>query len=170
MAGTITYATENDVDEIRTIMEIGLATTKNKEWYVTDDREFIERHIAEEGYILKYSMDDKVAGFLLVRHPMLAEDNLGRYLDNWKEELLLKVAHMESAAVLPEFRGQKIQKKLLMEAEEIENKRGMHYLMCTVHPDNCYSVDNLEQRGYKTILETEKYGGLRRKILYKKLV
>ena len=170
MTGVITYATEKDVDEIRAVMEIGLAATENKDWYVTDDRAFIERHIAKEGYILKYSVDEKIAGFLIVRHPMLAEDNLGRYLDNCKEDLLLKVAHMESAAVLPEFRGQKIQKKLLMEAEETEHRSGMHYLMCTVHPDNCYSVDNLEQQGYKTILETEKYGGLRRRILCKTLV
>ena len=100
---------------------------------------------------------------------MLAEDNLGRTLENWSEGLLTKVSHMESAAVLPEFRGQKIQKKLLEEAEKIERKQGMQYLMCTVHPENRYSVENLEQLGYMVLLETEKYGGLRRKIVYKKL-
>jgi len=166
----IVYATTDDIEEIQEVMETGFETTENKDWYVTDDREFIERHIQKEGYILKYVLKNKIAGFLIVRRPMLAEDNLGENLSDWTEEMLTKVSHMESAAVLPEFRGKKIQKKLLMAAEEIERKQGMEYLMCTVHPDNRYSAGNLEQLGYRAVLETEKYGGLQRKIVCKWLI
>ena len=163
----IVYAMADDIEEIQAVMETGLETTENKEWYVTDDRAFIERHIEAEGYILKYVINNRIAGFLIVRRPMFAEDNLGKNLSDWTEEMLTKVSHMESVAVLPEFRGQKIQKKLLMAAEEIERKQGMRYLMCTVHPDNRYSAGNLEQLGYRAVLETEKYGGLQRKIVGK---
>ena len=166
----ITYAVPKDISEILFVMEEGFVSTKNKDWYVTDDREFIERHIETEGYILKYMLDNKIAGFLIVRHPKGAEDNLGRYLADCPEDTLLKVAHMESAAVLPEFRGQKIQRKLLARAEEIERKRDTHYLMATVHPDNVYSAGNLEQAGFECLLETEKYSGLRRKVMCKKLI
>lgn len=165
----IIYATKEDIAEIKRVMDIGLATTKEEDWYATDDEAFIARHISEDGYILKYIVDDKLAGFLLVRYPGSAEDNLGRYLIDWTEEQLLKVVHMESAAVLPEYRGKKIQKQLLVAAEEIEQKRGARCLMATVHPENIYSLDNLKQLGYKCLLETEKYGGLRRKVLCKKL-
>ena len=140
----IIHATADDIEEILSVMETGLATTENKEWYVTDDREFIARHVEAEGYTLKYMVNNKIAGFLIVRRPMFAEDNLGKNLPDWTEETLTKVSHMESAAVLPEFRGRKIQKKLLMAAEEIERKQGTEYLMCTVHPDNRYSAGNLE--------------------------
>lgn len=165
----ITYATIDDITEIMSVMEIGHSTTKSSDWYVTDDRAFVERHIQEEGYTLKYVRENKIAGFLIVRHPMLAEDNLGRYLEEYSENILLKVAHMESAAVLPDFRGWKIQRKLLARAEEIERERGTQYLMATVHPDNVYSVRNLEQAGFECILETEKYSGLRRKVMSKKI-
>ena len=165
----IQYAERLDILEIERIMALGQATTENVDWYVADDRAFIERHICEEGYILKYMQEEQIAGFLLVRHPKLAEDNLGRYLPEWTDEMLHQVAHMESAAVLPEYRGQKIQKKLLQRAEELERVKGMAYLMATVHPENVYSSGNLEALGYECLLETEKYGGLRRRILCKKL-
>lgn len=160
----ILKATKKDIPEIKHIMDTGLASVQDKTWYVVDDVEFLERHVEEEGYILKYMAEDVIAGFLVVRHPGMAEDNLGRYLQ--KED---KVTHMESAAVLPKFRGQKIQKKLLQKAEELEKERGTKYLMCTVHPDNIYSAGNLEQLGYGCLLEVEKYGGLKRKIMYKEM-
>lgn len=169
MMNHITYAAVEDVSVLQTIMETVLDGMQQKDWYVADDREFMVRHIGQEGYTLKYTKDNVIAGFLIVRHPALAEDNLGRYLPEWTEEMLKEVAHMESAAVLPKFRGQKIQKKLLQAAEKLERERGTKYLMGTVHPENSYSADNLEQMGYECLLETEKYGGLRRKIVCKKL-
>lgn len=165
----ILHAEEKDIIELEQIMAICQAAIQNKDWYVVDDRAFIERHISEEGYILKYMQEEQIAGFLLVRHPKLAEDNLGRYLPEWTDEMLYQVAHMESAAVLPEYRGRKIQKKLLLCAEELEREQGTAYLMATVHPDNVYSSGNLEALGYECLQETEKYGGLRRRILCKKL-
>lgn len=165
----IIHAIQSDIEEIEYIMRTAWDTTENKDWYVTDDSTFLERHIEEEGYILKYTSGEAIAGFLVVRHPGLAEDNLGRYLPDWTEKKSEQVAHMESAAVLPEFRGQKIQQKLLLSAEEQERKSGINYLMATVHPDNLYSRRNLEQLGYMEVTEVEKYGGLRRKILCKKL-
>lgn len=166
---SITLAVKEDVDEIQAVMKTAFASISRKDWYVVDDRSFVERHIMEEGYILKYTLEGRIAGFLMVRYPGTAEDNLGRYLPEWTEEMLYQVAHMESAAVLPEFRGRKIQKKLLLAAENRERERGTGYLMGTVHPDNCYSADNLEQAGYKCLLETEKYGGLKRKVVCKKI-
>lgn len=169
MKRNITYAVKEDMDEIEHIMNQVLGSMEHKEWYVTDDRAFLERHIEKEGYILKYMENETIAGFLVVRHPGVATDNLGREIENCNEELLGKVAHMESAAVLPAYRGQRIQKKLLEAAEEQERKLGMHYLMATVHPDNVYSCANLETLGYRCLKETSKYGGLPRLILYKEL-
>ena len=175
----IRKATPKDIPEIKRIMDIGLASVQDKTWYVTDDEEFLERHVEKEGYILNYVCNGMIAGFLVVRHPGEAEDNLGRALmeenrngtsldlSETTDQWLHKITHMESASVLPEFRGQKIQKKLLQKAEELEKERGTGYLLCTVHPDNVYSARNLEQLGYMCLKETEKYGGLKRKIMYK---
>ena len=85
------------------------------------------------------------------------------------KEMLTKVAHIESVAVLPSFRGYKLQKELLETAENIEKGKDTKYLMATVHPDNVYSVRNFRDEGFTCLLETMKYGGLRRNILWKEI-
>lgn len=181
----IFFATKADITEIHTLMHATYASMENKDWYVTDNEEFLERHIGREGYILKYIDGGKIVAFLVVRHPGNAEDNLGRELSVScgggsaleplagmpviEEAVLAKVAHMESVVVAPSHRGQGLQGKLLKSAEELERTRGTGFLMATVHPDNVYSLGNLLRAGYECILETEKYGGLPRKVLCKKL-
>lgn len=185
----ISFATAEDVLCIMALMNVAVSAATPKDWYVTDDEDFVRRHIDGEGYTLKYIIDGELAAFLIVRHPGEAEDNLGRELLNISaesvhmcatenlsvttkatmQEFLHRVAHMESAAVHPNYRGKGLQGKLLQRAEEIEASRGTRFLMATVHPDNVYSLRNLEIAGYKCILETEKYGGLRRKVLCKEL-
>lgn len=39
--------------------------------------------------------------------------------------------------------------------------------MCTVHPDNCYSRDNIVSQGYESVAVKEKYGGYVREIFLK---
>lgn len=165
----IQYASIEDAEEIMSVMASGLASAKNKDWYVADDLEFVKQHIEKEGYTLKYVENGEIAGFLIVRHPGMGEDNLGSYLENVTPEKLEKVTHMESAAVLPKYQGRGIQHKLMTKAEEIERERGTVYLMGTVHPDNIYSLGNLERLGYDCLLTTEKYGGLMRNIMCKRI-
>ncbi len=165
----IFYATKEDVLELKEVMDEAVATLLQKDWYVADDIPFLERHIKEEGYILKYVIDDKIVAFLVVRYPMLSDDNLGYYLSNVTDEMLKKVAHIESIAVLPNFRGDKLQKRLLEMAEKIEKQKYTKYLMATVHPDNIYSMRNFIEQQFLCVLETKKYGGLRRNILLKEI-
>lgn len=205
----ILYAIEEDIPVIISLMNGAVCDAAQKDWYVTDDEEFVRRHVGDgqaeqdvlggkvgpEGYTLKYVINGEIAAFLLVRHPGEADDNLGRNLSNCSEvfvrgesvaedtetktarivqengelAVLSLVTHMESAAVHPAYRGKSLQGKLLQAAEHIERERGARFLMATVHPDNVYSLRNLEKEGYQCILETEKYGGLRRKVLCKEL-
>ena len=165
----ILYATKEDVLELKKVMDKTIAVLSQKDWYVPDDIPFLERHIKEEGYILKCVIENKIVAFLIVRYPMFSEDNLGYYLPNVTDEMLTKVAHIESVAVLPEFRGYKLQKRLLETAEKIEKEKNIKYLMATVHPDNIYSMKNFEEEEFLCLLETKKYGGLRRNILVKEM-
>ena len=207
----ILFAIEEDIPIILSLMNGAVRDDIQKDWYVTDDEDFVRRHIGgqemqevsggnkksvdAEGYTLKYVIDGEMAAFLLVRHPGEAEDNLGRNLFKGSEVLRLRdsvaedaeakvaqvvretgeaadffcISHMESAAVHPDYRGRGLQGKLLQEAERIERQRGTRFLMATVHPDNVYSLRNLEAAGFQCIQETRKYGGLRRKVLCKRL-
>lgn len=160
-------ATDVDVPEIGAIMKTVKNTMTDPSWFCADNEEFIARHISTEGFILKAVVDGQLAGFLMVRLPGDSRDNLGHHL-GLSRSGLMKVAHMESTAVLPEFRGRHILKSLVKCAEGALELTNCSYYMATVHPENKYSLKNFESLGYKVILTTEKYGGLPRHILCKR--
>lgn len=164
-----------DVPVIDDMNRQAKAGVPDPDWFEAEDMEFMRRHISEEGFtILAQPADDrtKTAAFLVVRFPGKAEDNLGEYLELSDEEMQ-KVAHLEIAVVSPEFRGNSLQYKLLAEAQRILehewNEREIRYLMATVHPENVYSLRNIERLGMKIAADVIKYGGKRRFVMWKNL-
>ena len=79
----------------------------------------------------------------------------------------MNVAHMESAAVLPEFRGNGIQKKLLIYGKDhlAEHFPAVKYITATVAPLNIPSLKSFKAAGFKEMLTKEKYNGHMRIIL-----
>lgn len=144
---------------------------EQKEWFVADDSKTICR-ILEEGRGLGYKAFEKesgaLAGVFLGVLPGNREENLGRDIGLAGEELET-VAHMDTIAILPQYRGNGLQHTMMQAAEEELKNQGYKYLMCTVHPENIYSKKNAVMQGYKVVLTKEKYGGYVRDILLKRL-
>lgn len=163
----ISQADYNDVIEISEIINEIIKLMPDVSWFCPDDAEFLNRHIAKEGIIFKAESKGKIAGYLMVRFPKDAKDNLGTYLELGQSQLM-KVAHMESIAVLPEFQGMHIQRSLI-EWAETYLQNDYSFCMATVHPENVYSLNNFLSLGYKIVVTTKKYGGLPRHVLYKTL-
>lgn len=157
-----------DVPEIMNIIDVAIENLPNKNMFYADTKEFIEKHIEEKGFSLVALKEEKIAGYIVVRFPKQDEDNLGKHV---KEKIdLNKVAHMESTAVLPEFRNNGIQKLLLEKAEDKLKDTEYCYYMGTVAPDNEYSLKTLLGRKYTVIDTAKKYGGLQRNIMYKEII
>ncbi|GLC81838.1 GNAT family N-acetyltransferase [Lacrimispora brassicae] len=144
---------------------------ERKDWFVADDSEYTCR-ILKEGNGIGYKAFEKdsgaLAGVFIAALPGKREENLGRDM-GLSEEELGKVAHMESVAIFPEYRGNGLQYRLMKTAEEELRRLGCRYLMCTVHPENRFSRDNMIRQGYQVVLTKEKYGGYLRDILLKEL-
>lgn len=157
----IEYATIEDLPVIMSIMHKALELVEDKSWYAVDSEEFVSKCIEGQGFTLKAMVDDNVAGFLTVRYPWKDEDNLGDYIALSDEEKMY-VAHMESAAVLPEYRGLRIQNQLMAKGFELLKETEYKYVMGTAHPDNVFSVNNFYKLGYEIVADVKKYGGLRR--------
>ena len=164
----ILRCTKNDIPEILAVMREAEAGLTSRDWYVTVGRDFFEAHMEREGFVLKAveRQSGRLAGFLAVRIPGKAEDNLGRFLQLGEEELL-QVAHMESAAVASDFRGNGLQGRMMAEAERILREQGFSRFMGTVHPSNCYSRNHFLRLGYRAAARTEMYGGLTRDVMVK---
>ena len=171
MEFVIERASGKDAKMMADIIEKVWEDIVNKEWFVADDKDYTTRILKEEnglGYKAVEKDSGTVAGIFIVSLPGMREENLGRDIELAKEELG-KVAHMESVAILPSYRGNGLQYALMQQGESDLRKMGYRYLMCTVHPDNSYSRNNVIRQGYEAVLTKEKYGGYIRDILLKKL-
>lgn len=176
----IVRAVPDDVDTLDNIMRTVKDQMEHTEWFIADDRAYIEAHIGHEpisetdcGFILKavtmVEEKETIAGFLMVAFPGIGEKNLGHHLQMPKEKLE-KVAHMDSALVLPTFRGNRLQYRMIQTAEQIlQEQTAYRICMATVHPQNRYSLQNALQNGYEIKAEALKYGGYPRYILLKSL-
>ena len=165
---TIRLAGPEDSVKVHDIMVKAYESLSDKNFFICDDLPYVENIInnPQEGFALLCMADDKPAGTLLVRLPGLKEDNLGRDL-MLGEDKLMNVAHMESAAVLPEFRGNGIQKKLLIYGKGYlaEHFPAVKYITATVVPLNIPSLKSFKAAGFKEMLTKEKYNGHMRIIL-----
>ena len=161
-------AKNSDVETLDALMQKVNRSIEDKAVFSADDLESIQRHIEEEGRIVAAYDGDKLVSFFMLRYPKAASDNLGLDLGYEKEDLNL-VAHMESIVVDFDYRGHGLQQILMAKGEEIAVSEGYKHLLCTVSPDNPYSLNNALKRGFKIVKTKEKYGGFMRHILYKKV-
>ncbi len=143
----------------------------DKTWFAMDDDDVIMKRFQEKTafvYTAKESETGRLAGIFMVTVPGLSEENLGHDL-GFSEEDLLKSVHMDTAVILPDYRGNGLQARLMEKAEADCTRQGYVYLLCTIHPENRFSLQNARKLGYQVVKTTFKYGGLPRNILCKTL-
>src|SRR5699024_1882774 len=88
---------------------------------------------------------------------------------NLNKNELLKVAHLETTVVHPDYRGNNLQHRLGTIMIDLATQKGLTQLTCTVSPLNYYSLRNNMNNGLKIKALKPKYGGMLRYILHKKL-
>lgn len=133
----------------------------NQDWFYLDTPEET-REMMDTGVMSLWiaEMGGELAGALSILRPGLAEFNYGYDLGFSREELL-QVVNMDTAAVSPQYRGNGIQRKLMETAEMELRREGSHILLCTIHPDNRFSLQNAQSQGYAIVKRLEKYGSVR---------
>ena len=137
------------------------AAMPHKEWFYLDPPEEIREMMADGTMQLWVAMDgDQLAGAFDILIPGTQEFNYGHDL-GFTEEELVRVINMDTAAVHPDYRGQGLQRRLMQVAEKEIAGMGQRLLLCTVHPDNPYSLNNVLKQGYTIQKKLEKYGSVR---------
>lgn len=161
-------AKKEDANAIHHILQEVYCALENKDLFVCDDLTFIQNHIEKNGFtVVACQTNGQIAGCLIVRFPFQEEDNLARDV-GLAPCVYNNVAHMESAAVLPQYRGQHLELQMLNYAEKYLNPKQFHYLFATVSPDNPASYKTLENAGYCLQITKKKYNGKLRRIYLKK--
>ena len=144
---------------------------KEKSWFVAESLEEFDRWMRKDQgwlYVARDRSSGQLAGMFFVVLPGLEEENLG-YDIGMQGRQLYECAIMDTVVVLPEYRGMHLQYEMMQTAERKLRKEGYRYLLCTVHPENKFSRENVKRQGYKKMLTKEKYGGFLRDIWMKEL-
>lgn len=133
----------------------------DSEWFYLDPDEDVYQMMADGSMELWFAEDgDRIAGVFSIIHPGLEDFNLGHDL-GFDEEKLRQVVHMDTAAVHPDYRGHKLQYRMMVHAEHEIATRGGRILLCTIHPDNRYSLQNVLNQGYSIQKKLSKYDSVR---------
>lgn len=157
----IRRGTQSDTEAfIHLLAEVREGMT-NKAWFYLDAPEDV-REMMENGVMtLWVAMDgDRLAGAFDSLTPGLEDYNYGYQL-GFSQEELKKVINMDTAAVHPDYRGQHLQRRLLQAAEADLSGQGEKHLLCTIHPDNVYSLNNALAQGYTIQKTLPMYGSVR---------
>ncbi len=167
----ICRASGQQLREAAEIVETVDRLMDHREWFVAESPEEFERWMKQGKGILYLAVDadsGEAGGMFFAVIPGMDPENLG-YDIGMEETELEQVALMDTAAVLPGFRGYNLQYRMMQAAEQDLQKMGYRYLMCTVHPENRFSRENVKRQGYRKVMTKEKYGGYLRDIWLKEL-
>ena len=127
-------------------------------WFALDpDEEMRELTAAGDMEFWMAELGSRLAAVFSIIRPGLRDFNLGYELGLTESELL-RVTHMDTAAVHPDFRGRGLQRRMMAQAERELTGR---ILLCTIHPDNRYSLENALKLGYRIEKRIERYDSVR---------
>lgn len=139
-------------------VRLGMAHT---EWFYLDEPEEIRQMMAAGVMEFWVAMDgNRIAAAFDILTPGPASFNYGYDLE-LEESDLLRVVNMDMVAVRQGYRGMGLQKQLMQAAEKEIAQGGSRILLCTVHPDNHFSLNNILSQGYSIARKLPMYGSVR---------
>lgn len=147
----------NELDQVINLQEHVYRNLPNKNLLFRDEYEDIYKDLKGHGKILGvYNSKNQLIAYRYISIPGPTEKNLGNDI-HLKEEELKKVAHLETTVVHPEYRGNNLQSLTLINLVPIISELGYNHLLCTISPQNVYSLYNIMKNGLSIKALKRKY-------------
>lgn len=142
------FLDESNIDEIIDLQNEVVSYLKNPEIFAMDSREFILNEVLDrdKGRAIGVFAGNRLIAFRTVSFPGMSQSNLGREL-GLPEDELEHVVHLEATVVHPEYRGNRLQAKMMKHTFNIVDRMGYYHIFCTVSPFNYPSLKNVIDGG-----------------------
>lgn len=152
--------TKNHLQKILFIQEQVIVHLEEKSKLSPLSQEDFAYILDGKGLMLGVMVNDELIAFRALLVPQIDEEHLGKDIGLPNEELS-KVIYQEISCVLPDYRGNQLQKTLaaLIMQELGETNHRFRYVCCTVAPFNIPSLKDKFTQGMKIAALKEKYGG-----------
>lgn len=166
---SIRLCTSKDVKDIYDIQNIVIDNFKTEEkgYFLPFKEESYMRIVNDpinDGEIYGAFLDDKMVAWIF-----LSVSNRMKEIKNYIPDIEGKCADIDGVIVLPEYRGNGLQKILVNYLEDRAKEKGITNIVAEVTFDNEYSLNNLKYLGYEIKTWYQKDENIKRHILLKKL-
>ncbi|MBO4961275.1 MAG: GNAT family N-acetyltransferase [Flavobacteriales bacterium] len=163
----------SSIDTVMEIQKAAFAVMTNPQILRANTREMLldclENHYGIGVYTLEEG-EEKMVAFGVLYFPGNSDENLAHYLYDDIENYDI-YANMKLIIVLPQYRGQGLQRSITEVLEYEARRRGIQELFCTISPYNPHSQNNMTAIGYEFITLVEgKYDGASRNVYHKRLI
>ncbi len=159
---------EDELEKIMQLQKDCFAVLENHDWLRRNTEETFRLCLKRPNYCLGCFEGEHLAALGILQICNEDKENLGYQLD-YPPERVSEVGNMKLVLVDPAYRGNGLQRQLMDRCEKNARRKNIRVLATTVHPDNVYSVHNIEKCGYVYHSRHEKYGGLIRSLYDKNL-
>ena len=158
-------------EDIPTLLEIQEETFA----FAGGDTSFLRRNTAETFAVCFEEPSVTIGAYLageLIAFGMLhaagsTAENLAKDVD--EIDNILQNANVKLTIVRPPYRGNGLQALLIDQLTDHAKASGFTWACSTASPDNIWSMNNLQKCGFVQVKLLQKYGGLQRALLCKKL-
>jgi ribosomal protein S18 acetylase RimI-like enzyme len=166
---SIRLCTSKDVKDIYDIQNIVIDNFKTEEkgYFLPFKEESYMRIVNDpinDGEIYGAFLDDKMVAWIF-----LSVSNRMKEIKNYIPDIEGKCADIDGVIVLPEYRGNGLQKILVNYLEDRAKEKGITNIVAEVTFDNEYSLNNLKYLGYEIKTWYQKDENIKRHILLKRL-
>lgn len=149
------------LDELNSVVELQnyvYEQLPNKRVLYRDTYEDMHEDLLSGGKIIGvFNEKNRLIAYRYISFPGENNKNLG-YDIKLPETQLDKVVHLETTVVHNDYRGNGLQSLTLQHATSLTKSLGYRHLLCTVSPQNFYSLYNVMKNGLKIKALKRKYG------------
>ncbi|HWQ19187.1 MAG TPA: hypothetical protein VN455_05360 [Methanotrichaceae archaeon] len=163
------FIDESRLPEVMDLQEVISRHLQDEEIFRLDTAEYFRSHFQARYPAIAAFTDDGLIAYHIISFPSENGDNFGLDIGISGEDLS-RVAHLETVAVHPDYRGNSLQRTMAGCHLHKLAEMGYEHICCTISPMNSASLQNgfsigLTIKGLKT-----KYGWMTRYIMHMNLL